>query len=96
MSIVRIAYIACSAATAICALAASWYWYLSSKPTPAVGDPPDVSVSDNPEFRILNTETDIYAVQSALTVASRLNKAAAIWSAIAALFGAAAAILGTV
>jgi hypothetical protein len=94
MSTLRSAYIVCSAATAICALVAARYWYLSSRPAPAISDPPDASISDAPEIHILNAQVDVYAVQAALTEASRLNKKAAIWSALAALFGAAAAILG--
>jgi len=94
MNTLRIAYIICSAATAICALVAASYWYLSSRPTPALGDPPVASISDVPELHIMSAQADVYEVQVALAEASRLNKKAAIWSAIAALFGAAAAILG--
>ena len=95
MNTLRIGYIACSAATAACALVAAGYWYLSSRPAPAISDPPDASSSDVPELHILNVQVDVYGVQAALVEASRFNKKAAIWSAIAALFGAAAAILGT-
>ena len=94
MSILRIAYIFCSAATAACALVAAAYWYLSSRPTPVLNDPPDASISDVPELHIMTAQADVYGVQAALAEASRLNKKAAIWSAIAALFGAAAAIFG--
>lgn len=94
MSTFRIAYIICSAATAVCALIAASYWYHLSRPTPAISEPSSASASDAPELHILNAQVDVYGVQAALAEASRLNKKAAIWSAIAALFGAAAAILG--
>ena len=94
MNTLRIAYIICSAATAICALVAASYWYLSSRPAPALRNPPIASTSDAPELHIMNTQVNIYEVKKALDEVSRLNKKAAIWSAIAALFGAAAAILG--
>jgi hypothetical protein len=94
MNVYRIAYIVCSVATAVCALIAARYWYLSSRPTPALNDLPDASISDAPELHIMNAQADVYEVQAALAEASRLNKSAAVWSAIAALFGAAAAILG--
>ena len=42
----------------------------------------------------MNAQADVYGVQAALAEASRLNKMAAIWSAIATLFGAETAILG--
>ena len=42
----------------------------------------------------MNAQADVYEVQAALAEASRLNKKAAVWSAVAAFFGAAAAILG--
>jgi hypothetical protein len=94
MSATHIAYLACSVATALCALIAAWYWYLSSRPAPVTTDPPDASVSDNPELHILGTQVDLYSIQAALAEASRLNKNAAIWSAVAALLGAASSILG--
>ncbi len=94
MNTLRIAYIVCSAATAACALIAAAYWYLSSRPTPPVSDPPVASISDVPELHIMNAQSDVYELQAVLTEVSRLNKKAAVWSAIAALFGAAAAILG--
>jgi hypothetical protein len=40
----RIAYITCSSATAICALAAAVYWYLSSRPTPILSELPEASI----------------------------------------------------
>lgn len=94
MNTYRIAYIICSALTAICALVAAANWYLSSRPTPKLSDPPNASISDVPELHILTAQVDVYAVQEALSEASLLNKKAALWSAVAALFGAAAEILG--
>jgi hypothetical protein len=94
MNVFRIGYIACSAATAICALAAARYWYLSSRPTPIMSEPPNASISDVPELYTMTAQVDIYAVRDALIEASQLNKKAAIWSALAALAGSAAAILG--
>lgn len=94
MSTLRIAYIVCSAATAVCALIAAGYWYLSSRPAPTISEPSDASISDAPELHILSAQVDVCSVQAALAEVSRLNKKAAIWSAIAALFGAVTAILG--
>jgi hypothetical protein len=94
MNTLRIAYVVCSVATAGCALVAARYWYLSSRPAPAFGEQPVASISDAPELHILNAQVDVYSVQVALAEASQLNKKAAVWSAIAALFGATAAILG--
>ena len=94
MNPVRIAYILCSTATAACALIAARYWYASSRPTPESGDPPKASVSDVPELHIMNAQVGLYRVQAALAEASRLNKKAAAWSAVAALFGTAAAMMG--
>jgi hypothetical protein len=42
----------------------------------------------------MTAQVDVCAVRDALIEASALNKKAAIWSAVAALFGSAAAILG--
>jgi hypothetical protein len=94
VNIFRIAYIVCSSATAICALVAAVYWYLSSRPTPTLSKVPEASISDAPELYTMNAQIDVYAVRGALIEASTLNKKAAIWSAVAALFGAAAAIFG--
>jgi len=55
---------------------------------------PGASISDVRELYTMNAQVDVYAVRDALIEASTLNKKAAIWSAVAALFGAAAAILG--
>lgn len=94
MNAPRLGYIVCSAATAVCALVAAVYWYLSSRPTPKLNNPPNASISDAPELHILSAQVDVYAVQEALSETSLLNKKAALWSAGAALFGAAAALLG--
>jgi hypothetical protein len=94
MNVFRIGYIACSAATAICALIAALYWYLSSRPTSIMSEPPNASISDAPDLYTMTAQVDIYAVRDTLIEASRLNKKAAVWSALAALAGSAAAILG--
>ena len=94
MNAPRIAYIVASAATAVSALIAAAYWYLSSRPTPQLNNPPDASISDVPEIHILSAQVDIYAIEEALSEASRLNKKAALWSAAAALLAAVAAVLG--
>lgn len=94
MILLRIAYLSCSAATAIAAFVAAIYWYLSSRPTPATTVPPVASISDSPEAHILGTQVDVVLIHSALREASRLNKKAAIWSAIASLFAALSAALG--
>ena len=48
-----------------------------------------------PELYTMNSQVDVYAVRDALIEASTgSNKKAAIWSAVAALFGAIADILG--
>lgn len=94
MNAFRVVYIICSASTAICALVAAAYWYLSSRPTPKLNNPPNASISDAPELHILSAQVDVYAMQEALSEASALNKKAALWSAVAALFGAVAALFG--
>ena len=90
---IRVAYVTCSIGTAISAFVAAVYWYLSSRPTPKTTVPPVAAIGDNPEMHILGTKVDIIGIQSALYETSRLNKKAAIWSAIAALLGAISAAL---
>jgi hypothetical protein len=58
--------------------------------------PPLASIDDNPAEHIMEVQVNIYSIQAALIEASRLNKRAAIWSAIAAFMGATAAILSIV
>jgi hypothetical protein len=96
MSLLRFTYVICAVATAIAAFAAATYWYLSSRPTPKTTVPPTASISDNPEAYILGTQVDIFRIHQALYEASRLNKKAAIWSAVAAFLGALTSILGLI
>ena len=94
MNVFRIAYIVASVAAAICAIVAALYWYMSSRPTPKMSELPNASIRDVPELYTMTAQVDVYAVRDALIEASALNKKASIWSAFAALFGGAAAILG--
>lgn len=90
---VRVAYVICSIGTAVSAFVAAVYWYLSSRPRPKTTVSPVAAIEDSPELHILGTKVEINGIQSALYEASRLNKKAAIWSAIAALLGAITATL---
>jgi hypothetical protein len=94
MNAFRVVCIVCSASTAICALVAAAYWYLSSRPRPKLNNPPNASISDAPELHILSAQVDVNALQEALSEGSLLNKKGALWSAVAALFGAAVALSG--
>lgn len=94
MTLLRFAYCGFSGATAIAALIAALYWYLSSRPAPKPIVPPIASVSDNPEIHILEAQVGIYDIHAALLKASQLNAKAAAWSGIAALFGAITSLLG--
>jgi hypothetical protein len=92
-SLLRIMFLAASALSALCAFVAAWYWFLSSRPTPQISEPPSASVEDVPALHILDAQVNTYKIQEALVEASRLNRNAAIWSACAALFGGIAASL---
>jgi hypothetical protein len=94
MRLIHIAYICSAILTAASALVAAGYWYLSSRPQPSSSDSSTASVSDAPELHILGAQVDIYSIQAALAESSRLNKCAAVWSALAALLGAVTSILG--
>jgi hypothetical protein len=93
MRLIRTAYICSAMMTAVCALVAAGYWYLSSRPTPSVTNPPAASIDDVPALYILGTQVDMYSVNQALAEVSHLNKCAAAWSAAAALCGAVTALL---
>ena len=93
MNLLRLAFLLLSAATAICALIAAWYWYLSSRPTPQMAEPPVASISDDPAQHIMEAQVNTYSIQVALMEASRLNRNAALWSAAAAALGGIAAVL---
>lgn len=92
-SLGHLAFLIASALSALCAFAAAWYWYLSSRPSPEIALPPDVSVDDSPALHILDAQVNTYRIQSALIEASRFNKTAAFWSAGAAFCGGIAALL---
>lgn len=96
MTPLHLAGLIASIATAICAFIASWFWYLSSRPTPEMAEPLIASIADVPAQFILGAQADIYSIRDALRESSRLNKCAAIWSALAALFGAISAVLSIV
>jgi hypothetical protein len=84
-----------TAASAITASAAAWFWYLSSKPSPDELSVPEASIDDVPALHIIQANVQIYEIQRVLFEASLLNKRAAIWSAFAAAFGALASVLGS-
>ncbi len=96
MALLRIAYLTCVVTTAISAFVAAWYWHLSSRPSPEMTQPSLASIDDIPAEHILESQGNIYSIQAALMETSRLNKRAAIWSAIATFLGAVAAILSVV
>ncbi len=93
MSLLHLSFLLLSSATALCALIAAWYWYLSSRPTPELVEPAVASIDDNPAEHILEAQVNTYSIHAALLEASRLNKRAALWSAAAAALGGIAAIL---
>ncbi len=95
MSVPKLITLLCSLATSVCAIVAAVYWYLSSKEDPAPIEATEASISDYPEAHIMDTQAGVYALQIALTQASRLNKIAALWSAAAAGLGAIAAVTST-
>jgi len=82
-----------TAATAVCALVAARYWYLSSRPNPIFFPEPVASIDDNPAEHILGAQANIDSIYAVLVEASRLNKLASIWSAWAAALGAVAAAI---
>ena len=93
MTLLRLSFLLLSSATAISALTAAWYWYLSSRPAPEMVEPPLASISDHPAQHIMEAQVNTYSIKAALAEASRLNKKAALWSAVAAALGGITAIL---
>jgi hypothetical protein len=79
--------------TAICGLVAAIYWYLSSLPEANISSRVEASYNDAPGPHILEAQVNLYSVQGVLQKASRLNKLASIWSALAAALGAIASIV---
>lgn len=90
----QLASLICTAGTAVTAFVAAVFWYRSSRSAPETTPQPIASISDNPELHLLGTQVDVSGIRSVLYEAARLNKTAAIWSAIAALLAAIAAALG--
>jgi hypothetical protein len=74
MSLLRFSFLLLSTATAICALTALRYWYLSSRPTPEMAEPPVASISDDPAQHIMEAQVNAYSIQASLIETSRLNK----------------------
>lgn len=82
--------------TAVCSGIAAWYWFLSSKQEPEKVNRTSASVDDNVPAHIGDAEAYIYAVHKAYSEASRLNKIASIWSALAAMAGAITAVIAAI
>jgi hypothetical protein len=59
MHLIRVARICSARATAITALVAARYWYLSSRPTSTITEPPVASMDDVPSHYILGTQVDV-------------------------------------
>jgi hypothetical protein len=93
MTLQRMFFLLASFATATCALIAAWYWYRSSRPAPLPSLEIFASIDDAPTQYILDARVAIDSIQVVLAETSRLNKLAAIWSAFAAVCGAASAFL---
>jgi hypothetical protein len=92
MTTPRTIFLIASSLTAGSALVAAGYWYASSLPTAPKQIEIAGSVSDVPEQYAQSAFADIDSIHFVMTKAARLNKFASIWSALAAIFGAAAAI----
>jgi len=78
---------------------AAWYWYLSAKVDPKTGwDPPVGDATKDSQVLLENLNAIavwIFAIKDALEEASRLNRNAAIWTAISVLLSALAALAGS-
>lgn len=92
MTTPRAIFLIASSLTAGCGLVAGGYWYASSLPTPPKQIEIVASVSDVPEQYAQSAVADIYSIHFVMTKAATLNKSASIWSALAAIFGAVAAV----
>ena len=92
MNLQKVVFVALSLLTAGAALIAAYYWFLSSQPTPAVSVEIPASISDNEALHILDARVGVDNVRLVLIEASRLNKKASIWSGVAAVLGAMAAL----
>jgi hypothetical protein len=83
-------------ATSLCSGVAAYYWYLSSRHSAAGAKYPVAAMADNPDEHLLVTQVNSDTLQVAFVESSRLNKVAALWSALAAAFGTIAAIASAI
>ena len=78
---------------------AAWYWYLSAKVDPRTGwDYPPGNATKDSKVLLDNLNALvvwIFAIKDALEETSRLNRNAAIWTAISVLLSALAALAGS-
>jgi hypothetical protein len=81
--------------TCISAVTSAVYWFKSSmiKMETAYTDNLP-SISDVQELHIMTAQVDIFQMHEVMNKTCRLNKRAAIWTGIAALFGAVTTIVG--
>jgi hypothetical protein len=77
-----------SVATAVCAGVAAFYWFQSSRADLGEEFQIAASVDDNPALHIISAQADIETLRSGMRQSARLNKIAAIWSGLAAIFTA--------
>lgn len=89
----HIAITAFSVATVLASGLAAWFWFKSSLQDPVIVEETQASISDAQELHTLDAKVGIYYTQAAMKESARLNKIAAIWSGIAAVLGAATAML---
>jgi hypothetical protein len=79
-------------------VAAAWYWYHSAKVDPKTGwKPPVGDATQDPNALLANLNALFvwtFAIKDALRESSRLNRSAAIWTAISVLLSAVAAVMG--
>ncbi len=86
--------IALATATLVTAIGAALYWFRSAMiETPAVEEPV-ASISDVPEAHIQTAVLNVNNLRIAMDKSASLNKKAAAWTGISALFGAATTIAG--
>ena len=73
---------------------AAYYWCKSSVVPVREVESPVASVSDNPEAHIQTTDVNLTAIRLAWNESSRFNKAAARWTGLSAVLGAATTFAG--
>jgi hypothetical protein len=93
MNLQKVIFVTLSLLTAGAALAAAYYWFRSSQPTPETSAEIMASISDNEALHILDARVGVDDVRLVLMEASRLNKKASIWSGVTATLGAMAALV---